>query len=178
MLWSVSCAISSAFSMHYVRKAGGDAADVCDGGFFNSSANLKKEVWDGSLGMTEKLCWLAIGLAALSIIYSVVLSRWIKGQPQGDDTMKRLSKAVQDGAMAFLKTDTRFFPSLRWSLLASFSSSTRLARPLPPLSLVLSRVQLRVGLACGWRRKPPFAQRRRPRAPFPPASPWRFVPAR
>ena len=55
--------------------------------------------------MSEQLGWVAVGFAALAIVYSVVLSRWIKGQSQGDDRMQFLSKAVQDGAMAFLTTE-------------------------------------------------------------------------
>ena len=46
-----------------------------------------------------------LGAAAISIAYAFVLTGWIKKQSDGDDTMRKLAKAVQDGAMAFLKTE-------------------------------------------------------------------------
>ncbi|MFA5061619.1 MAG: sodium-translocating pyrophosphatase [Patescibacteria group bacterium] len=40
--------------------------------------------------------------AVLAVIYGVVLIGWINKQPAGDDRMKAIAKAIQDGAKAYL----------------------------------------------------------------------------
>jgi K(+)-stimulated pyrophosphate-energized sodium pump len=44
----------------------------------------------------------AILPALLAIIYGVVLISWINRQPNGDDRMKSIAKAIQEGAKAYL----------------------------------------------------------------------------
>ncbi|TSC84242.1 MAG: K(+)-stimulated pyrophosphate-energized sodium pump [Parcubacteria group bacterium Gr01-1014_13] len=44
----------------------------------------------------------AILPALLAIIYGVVLITWINRQPNGDDRMKSIAKAIQEGAKAYL----------------------------------------------------------------------------
>jgi len=40
--------------------------------------------------------------AVLAVIYGVILIAWINKQPAGDDKMKAIAKAIQDGAKAYL----------------------------------------------------------------------------
>jgi K(+)-stimulated pyrophosphate-energized sodium pump len=44
----------------------------------------------------------AILPAILAILYGVVLIGWINKQPSGDDRMKAIAKAIQEGANAYL----------------------------------------------------------------------------
>lgn len=50
---------------------------------------------------------IALGSSGLAIIYGLVLSRWILKQPQGDDKMKSIAKAIQEGARAYLNRQTK-----------------------------------------------------------------------
>ena len=40
--------------------------------------------------------------ALLAVVYGIVLIGWINKQPSGDDRMKAIAKAIQDGAKAYL----------------------------------------------------------------------------
>jgi K(+)-stimulated pyrophosphate-energized sodium pump len=44
----------------------------------------------------------AILPALAAVVYSMVLIRWIKKQPAGDDRMQAIARAIQDGAKAYL----------------------------------------------------------------------------
>ena len=46
--------------------------------------------------------WIALGSAVLAIIYGLALIGWINKQPQGDDRMKAIARAIQEGARAYL----------------------------------------------------------------------------
>ncbi|MEO6991366.1 MAG: sodium-translocating pyrophosphatase [Candidatus Baltobacteraceae bacterium] len=54
--------------------------------------------------MTEQLAIL-FGLVAgcIAIIYGIVLIRFVLAQPDGNDRMRQIAAAIQEGAMAFLK---------------------------------------------------------------------------
>ncbi|MGA1780557.1 MAG: sodium/proton-translocating pyrophosphatase, partial [Planctomycetota bacterium] len=56
---------------------------------------------------TEQSVWLGVGLAVLALLYAKYLSGWILKQSAGTDRMQELAGAVQQGAMAFLKTEYR-----------------------------------------------------------------------
>jgi K(+)-stimulated pyrophosphate-energized sodium pump len=45
----------------------------------------------------------ALGCAILAIVYGFASSRWILAQPTGNDRMRQISAAVQEGAQAYLK---------------------------------------------------------------------------
>ena len=47
--------------------------------------------------------WLALGCAVLAILYGVVSTRWILAQPTGNERMRQIAAAVQEGAGAYLR---------------------------------------------------------------------------
>jgi K(+)-stimulated pyrophosphate-energized sodium pump len=49
--------------------------------------------------------WIAAGASALALLFVLYLARYVLAQPQGNETMARLSLAVQQGAAAFLKRE-------------------------------------------------------------------------
>ena len=54
---------------------------------------------------TEQGAYLGAGISILALLYAFYLNGWIKGQSAGTDRMKELAGAVQEGAMAFLRTE-------------------------------------------------------------------------
>ncbi len=46
--------------------------------------------------------WIGIGAAILAILFALYLTSWIMGRPAGSEKMQEISKAVQEGAMAYL----------------------------------------------------------------------------
>lgn len=48
------------------------------------------------------------GAAVLALIFVVYLIRYVLSKPQGNETMVRLSKAIQEGALAFLMREYRY----------------------------------------------------------------------
>lgn len=52
--------------------------------------------------------WIAAGIALFALVYAFMRSQWIMKQSPGDERMQKLSKAVQDGAMAFLSTEYKY----------------------------------------------------------------------
>lgn len=47
--------------------------------------------------------WLALGCAVLALVYGVVSARWILAQPAGNERMRQIAAAVQEGAGAYLR---------------------------------------------------------------------------
>src|SRR3989304_10298339 len=53
--------------------------------------------------MAQNFIWFALLAALAGIIYGIYLIFWILKKPQGTDEMKKIAKAIQEGAGAFLK---------------------------------------------------------------------------
>ena len=62
-------------------------------------------VAQGVGSVLEALLGIKLGLAAgvLAILYGVALIYWVLRQPDGNDRMREIAAAIQEGAMAFLK---------------------------------------------------------------------------
>jgi K(+)-stimulated pyrophosphate-energized sodium pump len=55
--------------------------------------------------------WFAIVSGALALAYGLYLIRWILSKPTGDDKMKQIAAAIQEGATAYL---TRQYTTVAW----------------------------------------------------------------
>ena len=53
------------------------------------------------------LLWIIIAISVLAILFAAYTSAKILKQPEGTDKMKEISKAVHEGAMAFLHKEYR-----------------------------------------------------------------------
>ncbi len=84
--------------------------------------------------MTNSIVWIILGSAAAAIIYGMVVVRSILRLPAGNDRMKKIAQAIQEGANAFLNRQYRsialvaavlfliigFVPALGWSTAIAF----------------------------------------------------------
>jgi len=84
--------------------------------------------------MTNTILWIIFGCAALAIIYGLVMIKHILGLFAGNDRMKQIAQAIQEGANAFLNRQYRsiaivavaltliigFIPSLGWKTAIAF----------------------------------------------------------
>ncbi len=53
------------------------------------------------------ILWFGVALSVIALVYAKVLTGWIHKQSPGTERMQELAAAVQQGAMAFLKTEYR-----------------------------------------------------------------------
>jgi len=55
------------------------------------------------LGMvTENVLWPVAAAGVLALLWAVALIFWVLRQPQGNEKMREISKAIQEGAQAYL----------------------------------------------------------------------------
>jgi len=57
--------------------------------------------------MESNIIFLPIALAFLGLLFMFVKRTWVKKQPAGDDKMQEISKAIKEGALAFLAAEYR-----------------------------------------------------------------------
>ncbi len=84
--------------------------------------------------MNEAVAWLAPLAAIVGLGVAVFLGRWVLRQDPGNEKMREISKATQEGAMAFLKAE--------WRVLIFFAAAVFVA-------LVFSAGDLTKGLLTG-----------------------------
>jgi K(+)-stimulated pyrophosphate-energized sodium pump len=46
--------------------------------------------------------WLALGAASLAVLYGLGMTRWVLGQPAGNEKMQEIAAAIQEGAGAYM----------------------------------------------------------------------------
>ncbi len=59
------------------------------------------------MSATQTIIFLALLPAAAAVVYGLILIRWVMRQPAGDERMQAISRAIQDGAKAYLKRQYR-----------------------------------------------------------------------
>src|SRR5688572_4593052 len=52
--------------------------------------------------LVENALWIAIGCSILAILYGAWSTAWIVRQPTGNDRMREIAAAIQEGARAYL----------------------------------------------------------------------------
>ena len=57
--------------------------------------------------MTNQVYFLALGAGILSVIYGIYLILWIMRKPEGNEKMKEIARAIQEGAKAYLNRQYR-----------------------------------------------------------------------
>jgi K(+)-stimulated pyrophosphate-energized sodium pump len=65
--------------------------------------------------MADWIAWMAPAAAVLGIAVAVYLASWVLKQDPGNEKMQEISKATQEGALAFLCASTEFWSSSRSS---------------------------------------------------------------
>ena len=63
------------------------------------------------------VAWLAVGAGVVAILYGVFAVRWLLSKEQGNDRMREIASAVQQGASAYLN---RQYSTIAWVGLALF----------------------------------------------------------
>ncbi|MEL6917058.1 MAG: sodium/proton-translocating pyrophosphatase, partial [Bacteroidota bacterium] len=57
--------------------------------------------------MESNIIFVPIGLAVLGLLFMMVKMAWVKKQAAGSDKMQGISKAIKEGALAFLSAEYR-----------------------------------------------------------------------
>ncbi len=84
--------------------------------------------------MMNTIVWIILGSVAVAIVYGLIMIRHILRLPAGNDQMKEIAQAIQEGAKAFLNRQYAsigivavaltlvigFIPSLGWKTAAAF----------------------------------------------------------
>ncbi|MSO47640.1 MAG: sodium-translocating pyrophosphatase [Thermoleophilia bacterium] len=56
---------------------------------------------------TEHAVLIALVCGAITVLYGVILTRWVLSKPAGDDKMREIASAIQEGASAYLSRQYR-----------------------------------------------------------------------
>ncbi len=55
----------------------------------------------------ENAVLIALVCGAITVLYGLILTRWVLAKPAGDDKMREIAKAIQEGAAAYLSRQYR-----------------------------------------------------------------------
>ncbi len=56
---------------------------------------------------SEHAVLIALVCGAITVLYGLILTRWVLSKPQGDDKMREIAAAIQEGASAYLSRQYR-----------------------------------------------------------------------
>ncbi len=88
----------------------------------------------------DNLIYVILGCGVVSLLFTYFRSQWVIRQDAGDAKMEEISKAIADGAMAFLKQEYKVlggFVVIIALLLAYMGSSNENSSPLIALSFII-----------------------------------------
>ncbi|MCB0482321.1 MAG: sodium/proton-translocating pyrophosphatase, partial [Flavobacteriales bacterium] len=57
--------------------------------------------------LAQNIIYVVPVLALIGLLFMMVKSAWVKKQPAGDAKMQGISKAIKEGALAFLAAEYR-----------------------------------------------------------------------
>ena len=82
------------------------------------------------LGMvTEDVLWPVAAVGLIALLWAVGLIVWVLRQPQGNDKMREISKAIQEGAQAYLIRQYSVVAAIGLVIAVASSSWSRSRRP-------------------------------------------------
>ena len=55
----------------------------------------------------EHAVLIALVCGAITVLYGLILTRWVLSKPSGDDKMREIAAAIQEGASAYLSRQYR-----------------------------------------------------------------------
>ena len=55
----------------------------------------------------EHAVLIALVCGVITVLYGVILTRWVLSKPAGDDKMREIASAIQEGASAYLSRQYR-----------------------------------------------------------------------
>ncbi|GAB4247009.1 MAG: sodium-translocating pyrophosphatase [Saprospiraceae bacterium] len=89
--------------------------------------------------MGQNLIYIVPVLGAVALLYTFWKTAWVNKQDEGSDKMKVIAKAIQDGAMAFLKAEYRVLSIfvLAVAILLAISGNTPESSPLIGVSFIV-----------------------------------------
>ena len=55
----------------------------------------------------EHAVLIALVCGVITVLYGLILTRWVLSKPDGDDKMRKIAAAIQEGASAYLSRQYR-----------------------------------------------------------------------
>ena len=88
----------------------------------------------------DSLIYLIPLFGVVGLVYMFVLQNWVNKQDAGDGTMQEISKAIAEGALAFLKAEYRvlaIFVVIASALLGWLSTQVQTSHPLIVVAFII-----------------------------------------
>ena len=97
--------------------------------------------------MTDNLIYLAVAAPVVALVFVMILTKRIYSLSEGTERMQEIAKAIQDGAVAFLKTEYRVLAIFVAVLAVILATSLGDIGPRTAISFVLGAL---LSAAAGW----------------------------